>query len=423
MSPFITFCMDSYVESQCVEKMKEGDPRQFLALFDAYFIEVYKYVVRRVGGGGHAEEIVRQTFLDALGQIQNTPENLSYAVWLYSLARIRVFDYIEENGFPSVQGVITTIEASEDAGLGEDLVKKAEKMFGKLSLEEREILRLKFFEEVSDADVMAVLGMEDGAIGPQIYRVLKRAHFLLFGESQGGQGVYFGEISGFLGRLRKIEQIEEPIILNQTLRGEVSGKIDRRDFAIDVEAEDILGKKKKRFDEDSADAPKGSNDPAKIFVEAVKEMRAEEEEQRLKAQMKEERKECLCEFLEKWRLAFSLIPAAIFSVVLLFIAFSIFNFWGSEDSIERGFPTVCEVPVEFGESFADGEIRDINRRVSDRICAHFIVGVLKITKSGSGITVFVDSEDWLMEYGFVKKDKDWRIKRYVRTPHSDQKSG
>jgi hypothetical protein len=54
------------------------------------------------------------------------------------------------------------------------------------------------------------LGIEDGTIGPKIYRVLKRAHFLLFGESDERQGVYFGELSGFLARMRDLEYIDVP---------------------------------------------------------------------------------------------------------------------------------------------------------------------------------------------------------------------
>ncbi len=410
------------MEKQCVEKMKEGEPRQFLALFDAYFFDVYKYVVRRVGGGGQADKIVREVFFDALGQIQNTPVDTSFLVWLYSLARPRVVDQIEDAGFPDVQGVITTREKIEQNEGSEDAVKKAEKMFGKLSMEEREILRLKFFEEVSDGDVMMILGIVDGTIGPQIYRVLKRAHFLLFGESEGGQGVYFGEISGFLARLRAVEAISSPEILEQTLKAEVSGKIDRRDFA--VEAESFVEKKPKKTSYEEKDAPQGSNDPAKIFVNAVKEMKQEEEEERIRAQIKEERKENLCNFLEKWRLVFALIPAVVVFFVLFFVVLAFLRHDDKPKLIERGYPTICSVDVAFEGDFADGEKRSVNRQISNSICDYFSVDKLKISKKSIGtVSVFVDAEEQSMEYSFVQKDKNWRIKQYVKTSNSNEKSG
>ena len=76
--------MDIHVEKQCVDQMKSGNTRQFLMLFDAYFSDLYKYVARRVGHGEDTELIVRLTFLDALGQIQNTPVDTGYLIWLYN---------------------------------------------------------------------------------------------------------------------------------------------------------------------------------------------------------------------------------------------------------------------------------------------------------------------------------------------------
>ena len=86
--------MDLYVERQCVDKMKGGNSKQFLLLLDANFVDVYGYVARRVGDRAEVEKIVRLTFLDALGQIGNTPTDVSYLIWLYSLAKPRVWDYI-----------------------------------------------------------------------------------------------------------------------------------------------------------------------------------------------------------------------------------------------------------------------------------------------------------------------------------------
>lgn len=420
--------MDLYVERQCIEQIKAGNLKQFLLLFDANFGELYKYVVRRLGEGTITDEVVRLTFLDALGQAQNTPMDSGYIVWLYSLARPRVWDQIDRKGFGK-QGII-----AGEGMLNEDetqLLGQFEKMIGKLSLEEREILRLKFFEEVADGDVTTVLGLEDGTIGPKIYRVLKRAHFLLFGESDERQGVYFGELSGFISRTKTLEKIEVPEPLKLGIRADLSNRIDRKDFAIEAE---VPQEKPKPFEEAS-----GSNDPAKIFVQAVKEMREEEREAQRKEEEKFERSERMYDFIDRWKAALTMIPVIIFVVVAGILLFKFVDFEDGKNNIwqrflayferedellERGAPTVCDIEIEFHGDFSDQEKRNVNQKVSDRLCDHFEVSSLKISRINEGkVFVDVDVPDWFLEYKFVKKAADWRIKQYARAANSDKKSG
>lgn len=421
--------MDLYVERQYVDQVKSGDLKQFMLLFDASFQGLYGYVLRRIGEGEEANNIVRLTFLDALAGAQDAPTDVSYLVWLYSLARQRVWDAISRASFPEKQGLI----AGDDSVGGQDGdndVAKAEKMFKKLSLEEREILRLKFFEEVSDGDVMTVLGMDEGIIGPKIYRVLKRAHFLLFGESNEKQGVYFGELSGFLSRIREMEKIVIPEVFRLSLRADISNRVDRRDFAVEGEAETVpkSGPKKPPVFVKGEDENIGSNDPAKIFVEAVKEMKREEEDEKVKAVLRMEREEKLFDFLDRWRNVLTFVPVLIVLVVVGFFVWKLGDFSGEPKvnlaAIERGYPNDCSVDVVFKGEFSDGEKRSVNKGISDRLCGKFKVKRLLISRLDDGkVTVKVDVPRWFLEYNFVKKSYDWRIKKYARTVNSYEKSG
>lgn len=428
--------MDLYVERQYVDQVKSGDFKQFMLLFDASFQGLYGYVLRRIGEGEEANNIVRLTFLDALAGAQDAPTDVSYLVWLYSLTRPRVWDAISRASFPEKQGLI----AGDDFAGGrdeDDVVVKAEKMFKKLSLEEREILRLKFFEEVSDGDVMTVLGMEEGIIGPKIYRVLKRAHFLLFGESDEKQGVYFGELSGFLSRIRETEKVVVPEVFRLSLRADISNRVDRRDFAVEGEATSVAGvetvepksgPKKPPVFVKGEDENIGSNDPAKIFVEAVKEMKREEEDEKVKAVLRMEREERLFDFLEKWRNVLTFVPVVIVLLVVGFFVWKLGDFSGEPKvniaAIERGYPNDCSVDVVFKGKFSDGEKRSVNKGISNRLCGKFKVKRLLISRLDDGkVTVKVDVPQWFLEYNFVKKSYNWRIKKYARTLSSYEKSG
>ncbi len=416
--------MDLYVERQCIEQMKEGNFKQFILLFDANFRDLYKYVFRRVPDFQEADRITRMTFFDALGQVQNTPTDTSFLVWLYCLARPRVFAYLNKASFPEKQGLMEKKEkkpAESALNEEENLVDRAEKMMAKMTLEEREILRLKFFEQVADGDVMTVLDINEGSIGTKIYRVLKRAHFLLFGESDERKGVYFGELSSFMEKVRELEDVEIPEVLALTLKNELVMRIDRKDFAIESEA--VLEKPGFETEEPFGEpfVVKGSDDPAKIFVEAVKEMKEQEVLSKIKKERSEERREKLIEFFEQWKRVFIYIPAVLF---VFAVAIVIIRWYGNLP-VERGYVTSCGIEVNLDGDFSDAETRSVHLGISDRICGHFEdVESLTISRTEEGkVSVEVSRKEWYLEYDFVKKIKNWKIKKYARTFSGDNESG
>lgn len=423
--------MDLYVERQAIAEMKAGDSAKFLLLFDGYFADLYRYVFRRVKDRNEAERIVRTTFIDALGQIQNTPGDGSYLIFLYSLARPRVFEWMEQEA--KAAAARGSAEAAGGEGVAEmQEIAAFEKMMGKLSFEEREILRLKFFEQVIDGDILVILDLDEGSVGQKIYRVLKRAHFLLFGESDERSGVYFGELSGLFERVKMAENIEIPEVLKLTLKTDLINRIERRAFA--VEGEEV---KAADADADVAagtpfvvktsveEAPKGSNDPAKIFVEAVKEMKQEEREKWQRESEKFERQEKFMEFIDKWKAVLTLIPVFLFVVIVGFLLYKFVDF---RLLLERGYVTNCGIEIEFEGDFSDGELRGIYEGVNNRLCDHFEVSSLKIAKNEDGtLGVSVDVPSWVLEYNFGQKTykqiTSWRVKKYARTLSGDDKSG
>lgn len=413
--------MDLYVERQCVDQMKSGDLRQFLLLFDANFVDLYKYVSRRVFEKEKIENIVRLTFLDAISQIQNTPTDVSYLIWLYSLAKPRVFNYMAKSSFLGMQGVIGVLENENIKEEDKEIVEKVDKMFKKLALEEREILRLKFFEQVADGDLITILGIEEGKVGSKIYRVLKRAYFLIFGESKEKQGVYFGELSGLFEKVRQMEKIEPPDVFKLSLKADFMNRIDRKDFAINgeiIEEESIP--KETPFEVKGGEVHKGSNDPAKIFVQAVKEMKEEEAINKQKEKERLERKRRIYDVFDRWKGVLTLVPVVLFVWIIIFVIFNVGGFF----RLERGYINSCDIDVSFEGDFSDGEMRSINEGVSNKICDHFEVNSFKIIRNEDRIVdIEVDVKDWFLEYRFVKKVKEWRIKKYARTFNSNSQSG
>ncbi len=418
--------MDLYVEKQYVDKMREGDMRKFVKLYDSYFDDVYAYVVRRVNERSVANEIVKAIFLEALKRVNTLPDDVSFLTWLYSLSKIAVWNYLDRAGFPGKKGLIYEQRPkSEDVSESQLVLSKFTNLFKKLSLEESEILRLKFFEELADSDLQIVLGSDENNIGTKIYRVLKRAHFLLFGESDQRQGVYFGELSGFLQRVKKAEFIDVPEDLKMSLRSELSLKIDKKDFAVDIEAEqkdapEPVSGENERAPFKEINERQGSDDPAKIFVEAVKEMREEEKNREINNQLKMEQREQMLRFLDRWKFVLASVPAMVF--VLLVAA--VFYALSDGGKVERGFYSSCGQALVYEGNFNVLEKKAAIGQVAGPICDNFEVERVLLSRvDEQNLAVSVDAAGEFLEYGFVLKEGNWKMLSYAKTVDSDQKQG
>ena len=266
--------MDLQAEIRCKAEMLE-DPRKFLLLFDDSFSGLYRYVARRVSDETVREQIVQLVYADAVGQMGTCPTDVGFATWLYGLARQRVYEYVQKSvvGPAAIESPIFDGASVADGVYDDELQLKqqADTFFSALTLEEREIVKLKFFEELMDGEVMYVLGLSEGVIGTKIYKVLKRGYEILFGEVSGESEVYYGELHSFLARLKGIEKIPVPEGLRLNLRVEVEKKLEKNHHESFAEAS-VGAESPAGADPYQA----GSSDPAKAFVYAAKGMSKDE---------------------------------------------------------------------------------------------------------------------------------------------------
>ncbi len=414
--------MDLHVEKQSVEQLAGGDKRQFLLLFDASFSNLYRYVRRRVENIVEVERIVRFTFLDAFSQSKNAPTDVAFSVWLYSLARQRVWNYLNNL---DVNRVVFAVICEPKSPADEDILVSADLMFSKMSLEENEIMKLKFLEEVSDGDVMTVLNSDQENIGSRIYRVFKRAHLLFFGDGGEKGEVYFGELSAAMESLREMEEVNVPEALKLSFRAEISMKIDSNDFAVDAEIveEDSKQTEKDRIRESLLkNVKEGASDPAKVFVKAAQNLNSEEREAKytehksnliFEEKMKERKDQKREEFLEAFdafKRILLVVPLVIFFIVIAtfaFIKFDPFSLFGSG----------CKIAVKYEGNIDSNDKLGINKYINDRLCEHFEVEDLLVQRVADQVLdVDVIVSDWNLEYEFDTRGTDkWYIQKFKKS--------
>lgn len=172
-------------DRKLVEAAQEN-PERFSGLYDKYFDQIYRYVYRRVSNKTTVEDLVSQTFYDALAHLKKYEwRGYPFSSWLYKIAHNNVLKWYR-SGRKSELVQLDEIRELMDHGADhrEDLRRQEESdemrnLLDKLEEEEREIIRLKFFEEASNIDIAEIMGVSANHIGVKIYRALKKMKQLL----------------------------------------------------------------------------------------------------------------------------------------------------------------------------------------------------------------------------------------------------
>lgn len=181
--------MDQLIRLQKEKTMIEEaqkDPEKFGALYDLYFDQIYRYIYRRVGQKDAVYDLTSQTFFDALSHIKNFEwRGYSFSSWLYKIAHNNVLKWYRDNTKVHLTDLVEG-ETIPDQNINhpEELQKRqtqaeVQKVLKQLNSEEREIIRLKFFEEVSNIEMAEILGVSPNHIGVKVFRALQRVKQLL----------------------------------------------------------------------------------------------------------------------------------------------------------------------------------------------------------------------------------------------------
>ncbi len=172
-------------EQKLVEDAKKN-PEKFGVLYDKYFDQIYRYVYRRVSDKDTVYDLVSQTFYDALTHLPGYEwRGFPFASWLYKIAHNNVLKwYREKSKMQTVQleeGFQIPDKHADHVRDAKDKESRDEvqNILSQLEPEEREIIRLKFFEEASNIEIAEIMGLSANHIGVKVFRALKKVKQLL----------------------------------------------------------------------------------------------------------------------------------------------------------------------------------------------------------------------------------------------------
>ena len=154
----------------------QRDPQAFGMLYDHYVERIYAYVQREVRDISVAQDIVSNTFEKAL---KNLPRyrwrGTSFGAWLYQIARNEIrMHYRRQNRLQFSFLNIRTEENAEQRVLQRDNQDHIVLALQQLSAMDQELLKLRYYEDLSNAEIATILNKSPGTIAVALHRALKR---------------------------------------------------------------------------------------------------------------------------------------------------------------------------------------------------------------------------------------------------------
>lgn len=148
-----------------IESCQRGELDRFGGLYDLYFDRIYRFVYRKVCHRETAEDLTAQTFFKALDKIKSfRPAKGYFSTWLYAIARNKVIDYYRTRRVHADAAGIWDLSSDEDIEADSQnrmKVAAARRYLSKLSKEQREIVVMRVWDELSYTEISVITGKSE----------------------------------------------------------------------------------------------------------------------------------------------------------------------------------------------------------------------------------------------------------------------
>ena len=177
-----------------IQRILAGDENAFESLVQKYQRQVHTHALRKIGDFQIAEDITQETFLRVYQKLDTLNNPTQFSKWLYAIVNHLCIAWFRKNRLQtqSLQEIhisetdeetysryIATEHAKAMAESQRDLVKK---LLTTLKEDDREVITLHYFEEMTSSEIGETLGVPENTVKSRIRRArqrLKKYEFMI----------------------------------------------------------------------------------------------------------------------------------------------------------------------------------------------------------------------------------------------------
>jgi RNA polymerase sigma-70 factor (ECF subfamily) len=170
--------------SVLVVRCQAGDRAAFEELIGLYQPRLRYFLARMVGDDHGADDLLQEVWLDVYRGVARLAEPGAFSTWLYRIARRRALGARRRRHQPpaSLDGIdLPELDEDEEEDFSAEDVERVHAALGRLAPEHREVLLLRFMEEMSYEDIARVTGCHLGTVRSRLHYAKRALRRLLAG--------------------------------------------------------------------------------------------------------------------------------------------------------------------------------------------------------------------------------------------------
>lgn len=168
---------------ELVELAKQKDPGALSTLYNDFFQRIFRFIFLRVSHKETAEDLTEDVFIKAFEAIAKLEDPKLFQSWIYQIAKNKIIDHYRKSKVDiALEEVEDILEYRDEIGfkIDNDVAKsKIIETLNLLSKEQKQVISLKFFEDLDNTTIAKLLGKNEGTIRVIQHRALIRLKELI----------------------------------------------------------------------------------------------------------------------------------------------------------------------------------------------------------------------------------------------------
>ena len=163
-------------------RVKKKDPEAFALIYDSYVTPIYRFIYFKVASRQDAEDLTSEVFLKIWQYLIDSEEEIeNLRALIYKFARNLVVDFYRQRARRETVGdeeMMSKVEDTRQQNLlaqieTESAIENIESLLTRVKDIYREVLVLRYIEELSISEIAKVLDKSKGSVRVLLHRALK----------------------------------------------------------------------------------------------------------------------------------------------------------------------------------------------------------------------------------------------------------
>ena len=172
-----------------IERVRRGDQDAARALYERYFDRIYNYVYARLGRASDAEDLAIDTMTRSLTRLDLfQDQGVAFSSWVYRIAHNATIDHYRRQGkvtlVPLEDAEMPQSDDPAELALEQMTNDELRLALRELTEEQQQVLILRFFQDLTAAQVADIMGKSVGAVQALQHRALGSLERALLGRTQ-----------------------------------------------------------------------------------------------------------------------------------------------------------------------------------------------------------------------------------------------